>query len=153
MIAGAGVWLNVNSLDDYWPLRVTTDNQAFGNWYTAAKMRGSWDEYHNNVARDNTLLKPGAWPAAARQIADGAGIQKGAGSRSTTRSVLLSGSRLQWCRAQFQDQYRLRGCYDGDDAVVHVTPSRACGANASGASNAGLASMVAAVITRPCASS
>ena len=73
---GAGTWLNINTLDDYWPLRVTTDNQAFGNWYSDAKMRGSWDEYHDNVARDNRLLKPGAWPAAAKEIVERAGIQK-----------------------------------------------------------------------------
>jgi hypothetical protein len=77
VIDGAGTWLNINTLDDYWPLRVTTDNQAYGNWYTTAKVRGSWDEYHNNLARDNRPLKSGAWPAAARQIADRAGIQKG----------------------------------------------------------------------------
>ena len=78
VIDGADVWLNVNTLDDYWPLRVTTDNQAFGNWYSAAaKMRGSWDEYHDNLARDNTPLQPGDWPAAARRITENAGIQKG----------------------------------------------------------------------------
>jgi hypothetical protein len=77
VIDGAGTWLNINTLDDYWPLRVTTDNQAFGNWYSAAKVRGSWDDYHNNLARDNRLLKPGAWPAAAKEIVERAGIQKG----------------------------------------------------------------------------
>jgi hypothetical protein len=77
VVEGAGTWLNINTLDDYWPLRITTDNQAFGNWYTAAKVRGSWSKYYNNLARDNGLLKPGPWPAAARQIVDGAGIQKG----------------------------------------------------------------------------
>ena len=77
VVDGAGTWLNINTLDDYWPLRVTTDNQAFGNWYTTAKVRGSWDKYNNNLARDNGLLKSGAWPAAAKQIADGAGLQKG----------------------------------------------------------------------------
>jgi len=76
VVDGAGTWLNINTLDDYWPLRVTTDNQAFGNWYTASKVRGSWDKYNNNLARDNGLLKSGAWPAVAKQIADGAGIQK-----------------------------------------------------------------------------
>jgi len=76
VVDGAGTWLNVNTLDDYWPLRVTTDNQAFGNWYSAANMRGSWDEYHDNVARDNRLLKPGAWPAAVKEIVERAGIQK-----------------------------------------------------------------------------
>jgi hypothetical protein len=76
VVDGAGTWLNINTLDDYWPLRVTTDNQAFGNWYTAAKVRGSWDKYNNNIARDNALLKSGAWPVAAKQIADAAGVQK-----------------------------------------------------------------------------
>jgi hypothetical protein len=77
VIDGAGTWLNINTLDDYWPLRVTTDNQAYGNWYTAGKVRGSWDKYNNNLARDNGLLKSGAWPAAAKQVAEDAGIQKG----------------------------------------------------------------------------
>jgi hypothetical protein len=77
VVAGTGTWLNVNALDDYWPLRVTIDNQAYGNWYTAAKVRGSWDAYHDNVARDNRLMKSGGWPEAAKQIVGRAGIQKG----------------------------------------------------------------------------
>jgi hypothetical protein len=78
VVDGAGIWLNINTLDDYWPLRATTDNQAFRNWYAPAKVRGSWDEYNNNLARDNQLLKSGAWPAAAKRIAERAGIQKDA---------------------------------------------------------------------------
>jgi hypothetical protein len=77
VVDGAATWLNINTFDSYWPLRVTTDNQAYGNWYTAAKVRGGWDEYHDNIAHDNVLLKSGAWPAAAKHIADSAGIQKG----------------------------------------------------------------------------
>jgi hypothetical protein len=78
VVDGAGVWLNINTQDDYWPIRVTIDNQAIGNWYSPAKMRGSWDQYNNNVTRDNRELKAGAWPEAAKKIAEKAGIQKDA---------------------------------------------------------------------------
>ena len=70
--------MNINTQDDYWPIRVTIDNQAIGNWYSPAKVRGSWDQYNNNVTRDNRELKAGAWPEAAKQIAEKAGIQKDA---------------------------------------------------------------------------
>jgi len=79
VVDGAGVWLNINTLDDYWPLRVSIDNEAFGNWYSPAKVRGSWDAYNHNLAHDNRELKGGAWPPAARKIAENAGIQSNAG--------------------------------------------------------------------------
>jgi hypothetical protein len=77
VVESAGTWLNINTMDDYLPLRVTTDNQAYGNWHTAAKIRGSWDEYHNNLARDNRQFKPGSRPSIAQQIVDRAGIREG----------------------------------------------------------------------------
>ena len=40
VVDGAGTWLNINTLDDYWPLRVTTDNQATDNWYTEGEGAG-----------------------------------------------------------------------------------------------------------------
>jgi len=78
VVDSAGVWLNINTEDDYWPIRVTVDNQAIGNWYSPARIRGSWNAYYNNVTRENRQLKSGAWPQAAKQIAENAGIQKGA---------------------------------------------------------------------------
>ena len=80
VVDGAGVWLNVNTMDDYRPLRATTDNKAIGNWHTQAKVRGSWDAYNNNVEIDNQLVGKGAWPAAAKKIIENAGIQPDAGT-------------------------------------------------------------------------
>jgi hypothetical protein len=70
--------LNINTQDDYWPIRVSMDNQAIGNWYSPAKVRGSWDAYNNNLTRENWQLESGSWPAAAKRVAENAGIQKGA---------------------------------------------------------------------------
>jgi hypothetical protein len=78
VVEGAGVWLNINTQDDYWPIRVTVDNQAIGNWYSPAKMRGSWNAYNNNLTRDNRQIKSGAWPEGAKQVVENAGIQKDA---------------------------------------------------------------------------
>lgn len=80
VVEGAGVWLTVNTMDDYRPLRASTDNKAIGNWYTPAKVTGSWDAYNNNLAQDNQQVQKGAWPAAARKIIENAGIQTEAGA-------------------------------------------------------------------------
>ena len=61
------------------PLRASTDNRAVGNWYTQAKVTGSWDSYNNNVLQDNVLVS-GDWPSAARAVIDNAGIEKQAGA-------------------------------------------------------------------------
>jgi hypothetical protein len=76
VVEGAGTWLNVNTLDDYAPLRTTTDNVARGNWYTASKINGSWNAYNNNFLEGNQLIRGGAWPAAAKAVMENAGIQK-----------------------------------------------------------------------------
>jgi hypothetical protein len=79
VVDGAGIWLNVNAMDDAFPLRATTDNVAYGNWYTPSKLNGSWNTYQNNLARDNELVKGKSWPDAARSVIDQSGIQKDAG--------------------------------------------------------------------------
>ena len=79
VVEGAGVWLTVNTLDDYRPLRGSTDNRAVGNWYTESKITGSWDRYNNNTLEANHLVAQGAWPAEARAVMDKAGIEKDAG--------------------------------------------------------------------------
>ncbi|MFL6576745.1 MAG: right-handed parallel beta-helix repeat-containing protein, partial [Povalibacter sp.] len=73
-------WLNINTLDDYRPLRATTDNKAIGNWYSQGKVRGSWDEYNNNLEKGNQLVKNHAWPEAAKKIISNAGIQADIGA-------------------------------------------------------------------------
>ncbi len=54
VVDGAGVWLTVNTLNDYRPLRASTDNKAVGNWYTESKITGSWDRYQQQHARSQS---------------------------------------------------------------------------------------------------
>jgi hypothetical protein len=79
VVDGAGVWLTVNTMDDAWPLRATTDNAATGNWYSPSRRTGSWTGYMDNVERDNTLVPDGVWPEAARSVMEQAGIRNGTG--------------------------------------------------------------------------
>jgi hypothetical protein len=79
VVAGAGVWLTVNTQDDYWPLRSSMDNRAVGNWYTPSKVTGKWDDYNDNVLESNRLIVNDAWPAEAKSVMEHAGIQKEAG--------------------------------------------------------------------------
>jgi hypothetical protein len=79
VVDGAGVWLNINTQDDYWPLRISTDNKAVDNWYTQGKVRGSWNPYNGNFTSNNQQVKGRAWPAAARKVVENAGIQPNAG--------------------------------------------------------------------------
>ena len=79
VVDGAGVWLTVNTMDDSWPLRASTDNKAVGNWYTQSKLAGSWNRYNNNILESNRVVGEHAWPAEARAVMDEAGIQKTAG--------------------------------------------------------------------------
>jgi len=79
VVEGAGVWLTVNTQDDYRPLRSSMDNEAVGNWYTQGKVTGSWDSYNGNVERDNHLVKKNSLPPAAKQVIENAGIEAAAG--------------------------------------------------------------------------
>jgi hypothetical protein len=78
VVEGAGVWLTVNTLDDYRPLRASTDNRAVGNWYTQSKITGSWDRYNNNTLESNRLVADGAWPSEARAVMEKSGVEKSA---------------------------------------------------------------------------
>lgn len=80
VVEAASVWLNINTQDDYRPLRSATDNEAVGNWYTHGEVRGSWDAYHNNVEQGNQLVKKSSLPDAARKVIENAGIQAEAGT-------------------------------------------------------------------------
>ena len=79
VVDGAGTWLNINTQDDYWPLRISTNNSAIDNWYTEGKMRGSWNQYNANVTSNNRQVKRGDWPAAAKKVVENSGIQPNVG--------------------------------------------------------------------------
>jgi hypothetical protein len=75
VVDGAGTWLNVNTLNNYYPLRTATDNTAVGNWHTPGKVWGSWDAYNNNVMEGNEQVEGGKWPNDARRVMENAGIE------------------------------------------------------------------------------
>jgi hypothetical protein len=79
VVERAGTWLNINTQDDSWPLRISTDNRAVDNWFADGKMRGSWNPYNANFTSNNQQLKSGNWPAAAKRVVENAGIQADAG--------------------------------------------------------------------------
>ena len=79
VVDGAGVWLNVNTVGDYWPLRVSTNNLAIGNWYSGGRVTGAWEEYYDNRLESNSQVKTGRWPESARRVIENAGIQKNVG--------------------------------------------------------------------------
>jgi hypothetical protein len=95
VVEGAAVWLTINTMDDYRPLRASTDNKAVGNWYSQGKVTGSWDHYNNNVEQGNQLIKQRAWPAAAMKVIENAGIEAEAGTVAygDARANLISGNR------------------------------------------------------------
>jgi len=79
VVEGAGIWLNINTQDDYWPLRISTDNKAVDNWFTQGRARGSWNQYNANLTANNQQVRNGAWPAAAKKVVANAGIQPNVG--------------------------------------------------------------------------
>ena len=86
VIDGAGTWLNVNTFNDYWPLRATTDNLAMNNWHSPGKLTGSWNAFYNNRLDGNREVKDDRWPDAARRIIENAGLQPSAGEVLYRRS-------------------------------------------------------------------
>jgi hypothetical protein len=70
-----GVWLNLNSQDHIAPKRTALDNSAVGNWYNSGRLQGSWTDYLNNRAADNVAVEGQAWPTAARDVMQRAGVR------------------------------------------------------------------------------
>ncbi|HVI98992.1 MAG TPA: right-handed parallel beta-helix repeat-containing protein [Sphingomonas sp.] len=76
VVQGAGRWLNANTVHSFLPQRITIDNKAVGNWHDTTEVGGIWNDYLNNHILDDHLVKGGAWPDAAQQVMENAGIEK-----------------------------------------------------------------------------
>jgi hypothetical protein len=68
-------WLNVNTVKAFYPLRVSTDNTALGNWHDGTKIGGMWTNYQNDLILDDHLITDGRWPLEAQEIMKAAGIE------------------------------------------------------------------------------
>jgi hypothetical protein len=71
----AGVWLNANTMHDFFPMRITLDNVAIGNFHRGGRQNGQWTPHMNNVVGGDHPVR-GAWPAAAQAIIANAGVSK-----------------------------------------------------------------------------
>jgi hypothetical protein len=74
-----GEWLNVNTVHSAYPLRISPDNTATGNWHDGSKVGGLWDNYQNNLILDDHLVTDGKWPAEAVEVMKNSGIEASAG--------------------------------------------------------------------------
>jgi Right handed beta helix region len=74
-----GEWLNVNTVHNALPLRITVDNTATGNWHNGTKVGGLWTNYENDLILDDHLVQDRQWPVDAEQVMKDAGIEKSAG--------------------------------------------------------------------------
>jgi hypothetical protein len=74
-----GEWLNVNTVHNALPLRITVDNTAQDNWHNGTKIGGMWTNYENDLILDDHLVQDSQWPPDAVQIMNDAGIEKSAG--------------------------------------------------------------------------
>ena len=69
-----GTWLNINTAHGAFPLRITTDNTASGNWHNGAKVGGMWTNYQNDLILDDHLVSGTTWPQEAQEVIRNAGI-------------------------------------------------------------------------------
>ena len=74
-----GEWLNVNTVHAAYPLRISPDNTATGNWHDSSKVGGLWNNYQNNLILDDHLVTDGKWPADAVEVMKNSGIEASAG--------------------------------------------------------------------------
>jgi hypothetical protein len=74
-----GTWLNINTAARAYPLRISPDNTATGNWHDGTKVGGLWTNYENNLILNDHWVPDGKWPAEARAVMEAAGIQPSAG--------------------------------------------------------------------------
>ena len=74
-----GTWLNINTAHGAFPLRITTDNTASGNWHNATKTGGMWTNYQNDLILEDHLVSGAAWPEEAQEVIRDAGIEASAG--------------------------------------------------------------------------
>lgn len=69
-------WLNINTVKNFYPLRVSTDNSAISNWHDGTKVGGLWTNYQNDLIVDDHLVTGDKWPAEAEQIMKAAGVEE-----------------------------------------------------------------------------
>jgi hypothetical protein len=74
-----GEWLNVNTAHHAYPLRITVDNTASGNWHNGTKVGGMWTSYQNDLILDDHLIENNNWPAEATDVMKNSGIEPSAG--------------------------------------------------------------------------
>jgi hypothetical protein len=74
-----GQWLNINTVHNAYPLRISPDNTAIGNWHDSLKIGGLWNNYQNDLILDDHLVTDGKWPEDARLVMRNAGIEPQAG--------------------------------------------------------------------------
>lgn len=74
VVDGAREWLFANTMDEFFPMRVTIDNTATGNWHRGGVLAGMWTAHMNNVvSRDHPIT--GAWSPAATAVIAAAGVR------------------------------------------------------------------------------
>jgi len=74
-----GEWLNINTVHNAYPLRISPDNTATDNWHDSDKVGGLWNNYQNDLILNDHLITDGNWPADAREVMKNAGIEPSAG--------------------------------------------------------------------------
>ena len=77
VVDGNGKWLNDNTISPAFPMRITIDNRAVGNWHNSAFVGGRWNVYQNDLILDDHPVDGQNWPAAAGRVIDEAGIEAG----------------------------------------------------------------------------
>ncbi|MGA7343305.1 MAG: right-handed parallel beta-helix repeat-containing protein [Terracidiphilus sp.] len=75
-----GEWLNVNTARHAFPLRITVDNTATGNWHNGTRIGGMWTDYENDLILDDHPVENDGWPAEAVEVMKNAGIEASAGA-------------------------------------------------------------------------
>ena len=78
VVDGSGRWLNNNTVKSAYPLRITIDNRAIGNWHNSDEIGGRWNVYQNNLILEDHLLEGSDWPAEAKRVMESAGVQESA---------------------------------------------------------------------------
>jgi hypothetical protein len=70
-----GTWLNINTAKGAFPLRISPDNNASGNWHNSVKAGGMWTNYQNDLILDDHLVHEQIWPVDAEEVIRNAGIE------------------------------------------------------------------------------
>lgn len=70
-----GKWLNINTAGKMYRRRISTDNEATGNWHNSMTTGGRWLDEIGNVERDNPLVPDRDWPEAAQRVIERAGVR------------------------------------------------------------------------------